>query len=878
MKGRYKVAIALILVFFILPLTLLLTLTRWVPTLAGIWLPVGTRIALDQSPRLHRASVEIPSLRYLVGDCELARVSGATLSHPSRWRLNIAALDVDSACLSKLPESEPAPGAPRTLAEWQSMLPNSWLTIDKLTLSPWQQWQGKLDVGLTPAIQDIAFNGDALKLRARLHGQALTVSEFEAKLVDGQPPIKLVGDFTMPLVPDGLPVSGHLVSSFEFPQTPQLVDAELEWQKNQGQLVVTARDNPEPLLDLPWTLTEHVASISDGRWSWPYQGQPLSGRVSFKAEQWQQGLDTMQISGRLNVLTHGDNGKGNAVLTIGPGKLSADDSHMPLRLTGEAKQDDLIFYAVLPATLSGPLSSPHLAFEPGALLRSRGRVIDSLNIDEVRLPLAGVKVTEQGIDGRLQAILRAHENEMGDFTLHLDGLADNFLPDKGTWRWRYWGDGRFTPMHARWDVAGTGLWRDQSIVLNSLSTGFDKLEYGTMLVNKPRLVLEKPVHWLRDEQHPRLTGALSLDAGQTNFSGGSLLPPSTLKFSIDGRDPTFFQFKGDLHADKIGPIRVGGRWDGERLRGEAWWPKQSLTVFQPLIPPDLKMNLREGTLYAQVAFSAAAGQGFEAGGHGVLKGGSAWMPDNQINGVDFVLPFRFSEGTWLLGKKHPVSLRIAEIVNQVTAKNLTADLQGAYPWSEDAPLLLSNVSVDILGGKLSMLQLRMPQHDPALLRVQNISTSELISAVNPKQFAMSGPVNGALPLWLNNDKWIIKDGWLSNPGPMTLRIDKDTADAVVNDNIAAGAAINWLRYMEISRSWTKINLSNLGLLTLTANVTGISHVDGKSNTVHLNYTHEENVFDLWRSLRFGDNLQAWLEQNTALPAPRCSGGKECKEQ
>ncbi len=37
--------------------------------------------------------------------------------------------------------------------------------------------------------------------------------------------------------------------------------------------------------------------------------------------------------------------------------------------------------------------------------------------------------------------------------------------------------------------------------------------------------------------------------------------------------------------------------------------KQSLTVFQPLVPPDWKMNLREGSLYAQVAFSAAAGQG-----------------------------------------------------------------------------------------------------------------------------------------------------------------------------------------------------------------------------------------------------------------------------
>ncbi len=125
----------------------------------------------------------------------------------------------------------------------------------------------------------------------------------------------------------------------------------------------------------------------------------------------------------------------------------------------------------------------------------------------------------------------------------------------------------------------------------------------------------------------------------------------------------------------------------------------------------------------------------------------------------------------------------------MTAKNFTADLQGR-PWSEN-PLILSDVSVDALGGKITMQQLRMPQHDPALLRLNHISSSELISAVNPKQFALSGPFDGALH---DNPQWIIKDGWLHNPGPMTLRIDKDTADAVVNDNMTAGAAINWLRY------------------------------------------------------------------------------------
>ncbi|MGQ7115777.1 hypothetical protein ACUOFC_63520, partial [Escherichia sp. TWPC-MK] len=35
------------------------------------------------------------------------------------------------------------------------------------------------------------------------------------------------------------------------------------------------------------------------------------------------------------------------------------------------------------------------------------------------------------------------------------------------------------------------------------------------------------------------------------------------------------------------------------------------------------------------------------------------------------------------------------------------------------------------------------------------------------------------------EKWIVKDGWLANSGPMTLRLDKDTADAVVKDNMTA---------------------------------------------------------------------------------------------
>ncbi|MCX2581766.1 hypothetical protein OQ641_28405, partial [Klebsiella pneumoniae] len=60
-------------------------------------------------------------------------------------------------------------------------------------------------------------------------------------LTAAQPPVKLVGTFHLPLVPDGLPVDGQMQGTFEFPQTAEWIDAELEWQHTRGQLLVTPR-------------------------------------------------------------------------------------------------------------------------------------------------------------------------------------------------------------------------------------------------------------------------------------------------------------------------------------------------------------------------------------------------------------------------------------------------------------------------------------------------------------------------------------------------------------------------------------------------------------------------------------------------------------
>ncbi|MEM6159256.1 YdbH family protein [Erwinia sp. P6884] len=865
MSRGWKVFTAVTLSLVLIVAGVALTLPWWLPQLAGMWLPAGTHVALDGRPGWRNGKLVLPGIRYFADDCALAAASHVTLGRQSgRWQLAADTLTLDRACLSHLPAAE-HPSAPRTFAEWQAMLPAADITVAKLTLVPWTAWSGALKLNLDSRQQHFTWRSANLSLEASLSGQTLDLASLRLQTPGLTEPVQIAGTIQLPELPDSLPDEGRLAAGLALEGFPAPLQMTLTWQQQQGSVVLLQQGERDPLMTLPWQASGDRIDIHQGQWRWPYAMQPLSGGVSLSLQNWRQGISATEITGRLNVLTQGRGGKGNVVLTLGPGHLDLLNSALPFRITGVSKLAQLQFYAGLPGEVQGPLLDPKIRLAPGALLRMKGRLLSTLEVDEARWPLAGVTLSQAGIDGRLQAILSAHDAQMGRFRLHLDGEAKAFWPDRGRWRWRYWGEGFMAPLAARWDVSGRGRWQERLIELSALSTGFDHIHYGSVNVDQPRLILSSPVRWLRDPAHPAFSGGFTFSARQTDFSNGGYLPPATLRVNLKGRDPSDFLYDGDLQAEAIGPVRVQGRWDGARLRGQGWWPQQPLSVFQPLLSEDLKMHIQSGQLKAQVAFSAASKQGFEAGGHWVVSDGSVRTPDNEITGVNFSLPFRLKDHLWHFGAKQPVSLRIREIKNQFSLQNITADLQGWYPWSARQPLQLSNVSVDLLGGSLSMASLQMPQTEAALMRLNQISLSELIAAIKPKQIAMSGHVNGELPLWLTHPRWLIKDGWLANSGPLTVRLNNDFADAISSNNIAAGAAMDWLRYMEISRSWATLDLDNLGALTMKAQVEGTSRFSDKNQRVSLNYTQQENLFQLWRSLRFGDNLQSWVEQHATLP-------------
>ncbi|WP_446676396.1 intermembrane phospholipid transport protein YdbH family protein, partial [Pantoea septica] len=542
--------LAALLALTLLVLGLLLTVTQWLPRLAGIWLPAETRIVLEGSPRWRNGGLWFPQVRYLAGECALASVDQASLGwHDRRWRLAARQVTLDSDCLQKLPQSD-RPGAPKSLAEWQQLLPGADIQLDNLTIAPWQEYAGRFDLSLAPAKQTLRYRGDNLNIDASLQGQQLSVEQLTLHHNALPQPVTLHGRFELPEFANGLPVGGQLEGELQYAGEPLRLT--LDWQQQQGELALYATGDGQPLLTLPWQADARQIRIVKGRYRWPMSEQTLSGFLDLTFDNWRQGLEETQITGRLNVLTQGRGGKGNAVLSIGPGTLSMTNSALPLRLTGESKLAAMQLYAALPGDLSGPLLDPQLRFQPGALLRLRGRILSTLEVDEARWPLAGVRLASQGIDGRLQAILKAHDPSFGQFRLHLDGRASDFWPDKGEWKWRYWGTGEMRPLNAAWTIQGAGGWRDTLIHLDSLNARFDRMQYGMAQVLRPRLTLSAPVNWQRDAQRPAFNGGFRIDAGETLFDFGGRLPASSLSFEAKGRDPSHFIWRGALQAQAIG--------------------------------------------------------------------------------------------------------------------------------------------------------------------------------------------------------------------------------------------------------------------------------------------------------------------------------------
>lgn len=838
-----------------------ITISRWAPVVASHYLPEPLKLSFS-APRIIEGQLQLSEINLNVDKCKLVEIKNTRVSiFPLHFIVDN--LTVAPECFSAIKSSSHGTDDAINVEQLIGSIPEFSLVIKNVDVHPWEDYQGSL--WLRSSHTDplkLDFRGDNLQLTSLITADnQLVIQEFSTYLPEQKQTLELSGEIQLPLTANRLPEKGELNANFKLLNPEKFLTAKFSWGNNKGKISVVDIDKQQEILHLPWVLAPEVIQISDGKWQWDEADIPLKGGINLQVNNWNNILSEMVFSGRINLLTQGKKGKANLVLTLPPTHIDLINTAVNFQLNGRVKYEDMILDINLPAQVSGELTAAKISFLSGSLLRAYGRASPTVLIKEIRLPLAGTSLSEEGISGPLQAILKVKEQYWGDFDIHLDGKANKFTLDNGTWFWNYWGNAVLPSISANWDIKGNGSWQNTLITLNNLTTGFNQIHYGLLSMSAPRLQLTKPLSWQRDLNKANFKGSLQLTSERMQFGKESYLPKITVNADINGKSPADFQLKGDLSTKDVGPIVIFSRWDGERLRGEARWPEQSVTAFQTLIPADLGIELKQGKLFSQAAFSITPEDGFIAGGHWRVENTSLWLKDGDLSGLNFVLPWRLKQSTWTLGGKTPVELRIKQLNNLFELTDIKADLSGSYPPTDSAPLKLTNVGFKTLGGNISMDLLRWPQTQASTIKLRQIELSQLFTILKVSQFAVSGKVNGELPFYLNNPEWIVKNGWMENSGPLTLRLDTQFVDSIREDNISAGSAMSWLQYLEIQRSRTDVNITNLGMLTMKTILEGYNTQEKKRREVHLNYHHEENIFQLWRSLRFGSSLEEWLEKN-----------------
>ena len=68
-----------------------------------------------------------------------------------------------------------------------------------------------------------------------------------------------------------------------------------------------------------------------------------------------------------------------------------------------------------------------------------------------------------------------------------------------------------------------------------------------------------------------------------------------------------------------------------------------------------------------------------------------------------------------------------------------------------------------------------------------------------------------------------------------------------------------LKEMELQNSHAAVTLDPKGQMTLRASISGFNPTKRTNNPITLNYTHQENMFELWNMIDYGSQFEQNLQ-------------------
>ena len=236
------------------------------------------------------------------------------------------------------------------------------------------------------------------------------------------------------------------------------------------------------------------------------------------------------------------------------------------------------------------------------------------------------------------------------------------------------------------------------------------------------------------------------------------------------------------------------------------------------------------------------------------------MPDGEVYGLNIRFPMNYENEALQVASGKPIHISTKNLrYGALSVANGELDLFGRYPNTMKNPLILKNVKVSLFDGELTVPQLTFPQSKMATLSFTNIDLAQVLALAQYNQVTLTGRANATLPFWLGHKECLICNGTLEQVGNVSIKLTDEMVKGLKKGGWTENILVDLLKEMELKNSHATVTLDPKGQMTLRASISGFNPTKRTNNPITLNYTHQENMFELWNMIDYGSQFEQNLQ-------------------
>lgn len=282
---------------------------------------------------------------------------------------------------------------------------------------------------------------------------------------------------------------------------------------------------------------------------------------------------------------------------------------------------------------------------------------------------------------------------------------------------------------------------------------------------------------------------------------------------------------------------------------------QPITSLNPTVQqlfPDV--SFYDGEISAQLDYNLLQNAGK---GQFSMDKLSLLRSDMIITGISMNAPFEIdSAGLQLDNSK----LTIDELYNGVKLNNISANIAAA-----NSMFSANNVSAGLFEGDLSVERVWLDARDQKIevivkdINLQKVLNLQEKAGINAGGIEISGLISGRLPLTIKDLQPSISNAMLNNSGLGTLKINGNEAfQALKQQSPEIGKDLALLENFNFDSLESSLNMTTTGQTYLDIALKGKN--PEKNQALNFNYTHDQDMFTLFKALRIADDFKEKIEK------------------